>query len=51
MSGHVEAMCCYAGQSVGDVRQVQSAANIVGQLVSEAEQALHHSAQGLTTGG
>jgi nitronate monooxygenase len=34
MSGHVHAMCCYAGQSVGDVRGVQSAAEIVRDLTS-----------------
>jgi nitronate monooxygenase len=32
MSGHIEAMCCYAGQSVGDVRTVQTAAEIVAEL-------------------
>ncbi len=32
MSGHVEAMCCYAGQSAGDVHAVQPAAAIVAQL-------------------
>jgi len=34
MSGHVEAMCCYAGQSVGDVRGVQPAAQIVRELTA-----------------
>jgi NAD(P)H-dependent flavin oxidoreductase YrpB (nitropropane dioxygenase family) len=34
MSGHVEAMCCYAGQSVGDVRAVQPAADIVRELTA-----------------
>jgi nitronate monooxygenase len=33
MSGHVEAMCCYAGQSVGDVRRVQPAAEILAELM------------------
>jgi nitronate monooxygenase len=33
MSGHVEAMCCYAGQSVGDVRKVQPAGEIVAELI------------------
>jgi hypothetical protein len=33
MSGHVEAMCCYAGQSVGQVREAQPAAKIVADLV------------------
>ena len=36
MSGHVEAMCCYAGQSVGDVRSVKPAADIVSELVRVA---------------
>ncbi|MDQ2943111.1 MAG: nitronate monooxygenase, partial [Candidatus Dormibacteraeota bacterium] len=35
--GHIEAMACYAGQSVGDVKRVQPAAEIVAQLVDEAE--------------
>jgi nitronate monooxygenase len=39
MSGHVEAMCCYAGQSVGDVHAVQSAAEIVAALMGGARQA------------
>jgi NAD(P)H-dependent flavin oxidoreductase YrpB (nitropropane dioxygenase family) len=33
MTGHVEAMCCYAGQSVGGVREVQPAAEIVRDLL------------------
>lgn len=37
MSGHVEAMCCYAGQSVGDVREVQPAGEIVRELAEGAE--------------
>ena len=32
MSGHVDAMCCYAGQSVGDVHGVQPVAEIVREL-------------------
>jgi nitronate monooxygenase len=36
--GHVEAMACYAGQSVGDVKRVQPAAEIVAELVAEAGQ-------------
>jgi NAD(P)H-dependent flavin oxidoreductase YrpB (nitropropane dioxygenase family) len=36
MSGHVEAMCCYAGQSVGDVHAVQPAAEIVAELMGGA---------------
>jgi len=35
--GHIEAMACYAGQSVGDVRGVQPAAVIVAELVESAE--------------
>jgi nitronate monooxygenase len=33
ITGHVEAMALYAGQSVGDVREVQPSAEIVGELV------------------
>jgi NAD(P)H-dependent flavin oxidoreductase YrpB (nitropropane dioxygenase family) len=33
MSGHIEAMALYAGQSVGDVQAVQPAAEIVAELV------------------
>jgi NAD(P)H-dependent flavin oxidoreductase YrpB (nitropropane dioxygenase family) len=35
--GHIEAMACYAGQSVGDVMGVQPAAVIVAELVESAE--------------
>jgi NAD(P)H-dependent flavin oxidoreductase YrpB (nitropropane dioxygenase family) len=35
--GYIEAMACYAGQSVGDVKRVQPAAEIVAELVDEAE--------------
>ena len=35
--GTIEAMACYAGQSVGDVKRVQPAAEIVAELVDEAE--------------
>ena len=38
MTGQIEAMCCYAGQSVGDVRAIQPAAEIVAELL-EAETA------------
>jgi nitronate monooxygenase len=41
--GHIEAMACYAGQSVGDVRRVQPAGEIVAQLVQEAESLLQRS--------
>jgi NAD(P)H-dependent flavin oxidoreductase YrpB (nitropropane dioxygenase family) len=35
--GHIDAMACYAGQSVGDVRGVQPAAVIVAELVEGAQ--------------
>jgi len=35
--GHIEAMACYAGQSVGDVKRVQPAFEIVAELVGETE--------------
>jgi nitronate monooxygenase len=38
--GHIEAMACYAGQSVGDVERMQPAAEIVAELVEEAERIL-----------
>jgi NAD(P)H-dependent flavin oxidoreductase YrpB (nitropropane dioxygenase family) len=38
ISGRVEAMCCYAGQSVGDVHGVQPAAEIVTELVGAVAQ-------------
>jgi NAD(P)H-dependent flavin oxidoreductase YrpB (nitropropane dioxygenase family) len=41
--GHIEAMACYAGQSVGDVKEVQPAAEIVSELVESAERLLHRS--------
>jgi len=41
MHGHIEAMACYAGQSVGDVKEVQPAAEIVAELVESAERLLH----------
>ena len=41
--GHIEAMACYAGQSVGDVKRVQPAAEIVAELVEAAEELLLHS--------
>jgi len=43
MVGHIEAMACYAGQSVGDVKEVQPAAEIVSELVESAERLLHRS--------
>jgi NAD(P)H-dependent flavin oxidoreductase YrpB (nitropropane dioxygenase family) len=36
IAGHVEAMCCYAGQSAGGVRGVQSAAEIVSELMERS---------------
>jgi NAD(P)H-dependent flavin oxidoreductase YrpB (nitropropane dioxygenase family) len=36
-TGHVEAMCLYAGQSVGGVKRVMPAREIVEELVEEAE--------------
>ena len=41
--GHIEAMACYAGQSVGDVKRVQPAAEIVAELVEDAERLLRRS--------
>jgi nitronate monooxygenase len=41
--GHIEAMACYAGQSVGDVKRVQPASEIVADLVKEAESLLQRS--------
>lgn len=40
MTGDLEAMAMYAGQSVGLVHEVLPAADIVGRLVAEAEAAL-----------
>jgi NAD(P)H-dependent flavin oxidoreductase YrpB (nitropropane dioxygenase family) len=40
VTGHVEAMALWAGQSVGDVTSVQTAAAIVNELVTEAERLL-----------
>jgi nitronate monooxygenase len=40
-NGHIEAMACYAGQSVGDVKRVQPAADIMAELVDEAERLLN----------
>ncbi len=41
--GHIDAMACYAGQSVGDVRGVQPAAAIIAELVEGAERFVHTS--------
>ena len=40
-TGHVEAMCFYAGQSVGGVKRVMPAREIVQELAKEAEDLLH----------
>ena len=37
-------MACYAGQSVGEVRGVQPAAEIVAELVEQAEKLMQRSA-------
>ncbi len=42
--GHIDAMACYAGQSVGDVKSIQPAAEIVADLVSDAESFIRASA-------
>jgi hypothetical protein len=39
-TGNIGAMACYAGQSVGEVRGVQPAAEIVAELVGDAEKLL-----------
>jgi nitronate monooxygenase len=43
-TGNIGAMACYAGQSVGEVRGVQPAAEIVAELAGDAEKHLRHSA-------
>jgi len=43
-TGNVGAMACYAGQSVGEVRGVQPAAEIVAELVQQAEKLMQRSA-------
>ncbi|MDQ6878222.1 MAG: nitronate monooxygenase [Candidatus Dormibacteraeota bacterium] len=43
-TGNIGAMACYAGQSVGEVRGVQPAAEIVGELVEGAEKHLRGTA-------
>jgi nitronate monooxygenase len=40
-TGNIGAMACYAGQSVGEVRGVQPAAEIIGELVADTEKHLH----------
>ena len=43
-TGNIGAMACYAGQSVGEVRGVQPAAEIVAELVEEAQRLLRGTA-------
>jgi hypothetical protein len=43
-SGNIGAMACYAGQSVGEVRGVQPAAEIVAEVAGAAEKLLRSSA-------
>jgi nitronate monooxygenase len=43
LTGNIVAMACYAGQSVGEVRGVQPAAEIVAELVGEAERLMRRS--------
>ena len=40
LTGNIGAMACYAGQSVGEVRGVQPAAEIVAELAEQAERLL-----------
>ena len=40
VTGEIEAMCLWAGESVGGVKQVQPVAEIVRELVDEAERLL-----------
>lgn len=40
--GHVEAMALYAGQSVGAVTAIPPAADVVREIVSDADHLLHH---------
>jgi nitronate monooxygenase len=42
-TGNIGAMACYAGQSVGEVRGVQPAAEIVAEVVAQAEKLLQRS--------
>jgi NAD(P)H-dependent flavin oxidoreductase YrpB (nitropropane dioxygenase family) len=45
-TGHLEAMSLWAGESVGAVRRIEPAADILRELVEEAERALRSSAAG-----
>jgi nitronate monooxygenase len=42
--GNIRAMAMYAGQSVGDVKRIQPAGEIVRELVEGAEKLLHRTA-------
>jgi NAD(P)H-dependent flavin oxidoreductase YrpB (nitropropane dioxygenase family) len=42
-TGNIGAMACYAGQSVGEIRAVQPAAEIVAELAEQAERLLNRS--------
>jgi nitronate monooxygenase len=42
--GNIRAMAMYAGQSVGDVKRIQPAGEIVHELVEGAEKLLHRTA-------
>jgi len=44
-TGNIGAMACYAGQSVGEIRAVQPAAEIVAELVEQAETLLKGTAK------
>ena len=44
-TGNIGAMACYAGQSVGEVRGVQPAAEIVAEVMAQAEQLLKGTAK------
>jgi nitronate monooxygenase len=45
VSGRIEAMACYAGQSVGSVKRVQPAAEIVAELFEGADSLLRWARQ------
>jgi hypothetical protein len=44
MAGNIAAMSLYAGQSVGAVRRVQPAAEIMAEFVADAERSLERGA-------
>lgn len=49
VSGMIEAMACYAGQSVGAVKRVQPAAEIVAELMSVVDSPMNRARQVTTT--